>query len=65
VQLVDSTGNVITSSPVSNGIAVLDIGRYPFPLPASIVVNDSTGGTLASSGPLTLWGGDRYGVVAG
>jgi len=65
VQLVDSFGNVITSSPVSNGIAVLDIGRYPFPLPASIVVNDSTGGTLASSGPLTLWGGDRYGVVAG
>jgi hypothetical protein len=65
VQLVDQSGNVMLSSPVSNGVAAIDIGKFTFPISASIVVKDSSGSTLASSGLLSLWGGDRYGVVAG
>jgi hypothetical protein len=63
VQLVDQSGSILASSPVSNGVAVLDIARYAFPLSASIVVKDSGGGTIVASGVLSLVGGDRYGVV--
>jgi hypothetical protein len=65
VQLVDQSGNVMLSAPVSNGVAAFDIGKFTFPITASIVVRDSSGTTLASSSLLSLWGGDRYGVVAG
>jgi hypothetical protein len=64
VQLVDSGGNVIMTSSVSNGVAVFDIAKYPFPLYASVVVKDSSGSTIVASGVLPLVGGDTYAVVA-
>jgi hypothetical protein len=63
VQLVDSLGNVMTA-PVSNGVAVFDIGGKTFPFSASIIVKDSTGSTIVASGTLSLVGGDTYTVVA-
>jgi hypothetical protein len=63
VQLVDSLGNAMTA-PVSNGVAVLDIGGKTFPFSASIIVKDSTGSTIVASGTLSLVGGDTYTVVA-
>jgi hypothetical protein len=63
VQLVDSLGNVI-SAPVSNGVAVFDIGGKTFPFSASIIVKDSSGSTIVASGTLSLVGGDTYTVVA-
>ena len=60
VQLVGRSGNVLMSSPVSGGVAVLDIAGNTFPLSASIVVKDSGGNTIASSSVFALWGGDVY-----
>jgi hypothetical protein len=63
LQLVSPSGVVLVSSPVSNGIAVLDIGKFTFPLSASMVVKDSSGGTIVASGGLSLVGGDTYAVA--
>jgi len=65
VQLVSPSAVVLMSSPASGGVAILDIGRFHFPLSASIVVKDSSGNTIVASSVLSLTGGDRYGVVAG
>ncbi|TLX97935.1 MAG: hypothetical protein E6K96_01875 [Thaumarchaeota archaeon] len=62
VKLVDQSGNVIVSSAVSNGVAVLDIGQYTntFPLSARIVAQRADGSTLVTSEIFSLWGGDVY-----
>ena len=65
VQLVGPSGTVLASSPVSNGVATLDIGNNTFPLSARIVVKSADGTTLVSSAVVFLWGGDTYAMASG
>ncbi len=62
VSLVDSSGTTLASSSVTAGSATLDIGKYNFPLAATIYVKDSIGSILASS-PASIYGGDVYSVT--
>ena len=62
VQLVSSSGTVLATSAVTNGVATFDLGPYTYPVSASIVLKDSSGGTVASSGTFNLYGGDVYTV---
>ncbi len=63
VDLVDPTGKVITTSPVSSGTATFTIGQYHMPLAAYIKIYDSHGIQLAStSSPANIFGGDVYKV---
>jgi len=65
VQLVGASGTVLASSPVSNGVATLDIGNNSFPLSARIVAKSADGTTLVSSAVVFLWGGDTYAMASG
>src|SRR5579875_783710 len=60
VDLVDSQGNIIASSPASSGTATVGIGQFDFPLAASIVAYDSQGRAVAQSGAMSIYGGDVY-----
>lgn len=63
-QIVDSSGNLLASSPVILGNATIDIGRYHLPENANIQVLDSNNATLASSPVIeTIYGGDVYSVA--
>ncbi len=64
VSLVDSTGTTLTSSSVTAGSATLDVGKYHFPIAATIDVTDSSGNTIASS-PASIYGGDTFTVSSG
>ncbi len=57
--VVDSSGNVLATSQVSGGTAVLDVGKYHFPLSGTIKVYDSNNGLLAS-GATNIYGGNTY-----
>jgi hypothetical protein len=59
VDIVDSAGNVLTTSQVSGGTAVLDVGKYHYPLSANIKVYDSSS-NLIVSGAANIYGGDIY-----
>ena len=61
VALDDSSGQVLTSSSITAGTATLDVGKYHFPLDATINVYDSSGNVIASS-PANIYGGDVYSV---
>ena len=61
VTLSDSSGQVLASSSVVSGAATLDVGKYHFPLGATISVYDSSGDVIASS-PANIYGGDVYSV---
>ncbi|MBI5698392.1 MAG: hypothetical protein HZC29_07935 [Thaumarchaeota archaeon] len=63
VDVVDSTGNVLASSSVTNGTATLDVGMYHFPLNADIIVYDSNNTELVSMG-VNIFGGDEYAVIS-
>ncbi|HJU13155.1 MAG TPA: hypothetical protein VJ792_01685, partial [Candidatus Nitrosotalea sp.] len=61
VDLVDPSGNIIASSPVSSGSSEIDVGSYDMPIGASIVAYDSANNVVAStSGPVSIYGGDVY-----
>ena len=65
VNVTDSNGNVLASSPVSNGKSTVDIGKYHFPLVANIAIYDSSKTLVAStSSPVNMFGGDVYAVDA-
>jgi len=64
VSLVDSSGTTLTSSSVTAGSATLDVGKYDFPLAATIYVKDSSGNVIASS-PENIYGGDAFAVSVG
>ena len=65
VNVTDSNGNVLASSPVSNGKSTVDIGKYHFPLVANIAIYDSSKTLVASTpSPVNMFGGDVYAVDA-
>jgi len=59
--IVDSTGNVLTTAHVSGGTAVLDVGKYHYPLSANIKIYDSSSNLIAS-GAANIYGGNIYSV---
>jgi VCBS repeat-containing protein len=61
VDIVDASNNVLASSAVANGIAVLNIAQYHFPLAVNIKVYDMNNNVIASSS-VSIVGGDIYSV---
>jgi len=60
--IVDSTGNILVTSQVSGGTAVLDVGKYHYPLSANIKIYDSSNNLIAS-GSASIYGGNVYSVT--
>src|SRR6185312_3229773 len=61
VDLMDTSGTVIASSPVSSGTATINVGSYHFPLAGTIKVYDGSNNVLAStSSMVNIFGGDVY-----
>ncbi len=61
VNLVDTAGNTIASSPVKSGSAVLDLGRYLEPVNGSIVLQDMNNNKIGSTPAVSgIFGGDAY-----
>ena len=61
VDVVDSSGSILATAPVSNSTATLDVGMYHFPLAASIKVYGSNNIEMAS-GNASIFGGDKYAI---
>jgi len=62
VDLTDTSG-VLVSASVSGGTAILDVGKYHFPLATNIKVYDSNNAIITStSTPVNIFGGDVYSV---
>ncbi|MBI5697698.1 MAG: hypothetical protein HZC29_04245, partial [Thaumarchaeota archaeon] len=63
VDVLSQSGSVLATSPVSNGMAILDVGMYHFPIAANIKVYDSNDVIVASTqNPIGMFGGDIYSV---
>jgi hypothetical protein len=62
VDVVDSSGNVLASAPISNGTATLDVGMHHFPLAANIIVYDANNMEITSTGA-SIYGGDEYAIT--
>lgn len=63
VDLVDSTGKILATSPVNSGTASFTIGQFHMPLAAYIKVYSSSGIQIASTpSPVNIFGGDVYNV---
>lgn len=61
VDVIDTSGTVIASSPVNAGTATISIGQYHFPMAANIKVYDSANTVIAStSSMVNIFGGDVY-----
>ena len=61
VDLVDTSGTVIASSPVSSGTGTINVGSYHFPLAGTIKVYDGSNNVIAStSSMVNIFGGDVY-----
>jgi len=61
VDITDSSGNVLATSPVANQIASLNVGQYHFPLSGTIKVYNSNNALIASRSS-GIYGGDVYSV---
>jgi hypothetical protein len=61
VDVVDASGNVLATAPVSNSTATLDVGIYHFPLEATIKVYGENNVEI-TSGNASIFGGDIYAV---
>src|SRR5438094_3929669 len=63
VDVIDSSGSVLSSGPFLLGTATVDVGKYHFPLSANIIVYDSSSSPIASTPHLVhIYGGDAYTV---
>src|SRR3989442_10632750 len=63
VDVIDSSGRVLSSGPFLLGTATVDVGKYHFPLSANIIVYDSSNSPIASTPYLVhIYGGDAYTV---
>ncbi len=63
VDLIDTAGSVIASSPVSSGSATINVGSYHFPLAGTIKVYDGNNNVIASTSSLVnIFGGDVYSI---
>src|SRR2546427_3670619 len=63
VDVIDSSGSVLSSGPFLLGTATVDVGKYHFPLSANIIVYDSSNSPIASTPYLVhIYGGDAYTV---
>ena len=61
--LVDSSGAILASSQVSNGIISFEVGKYDFPFAANIRIYDSSNTLIASTNNTTsIYGGNVYSV---
>lgn len=61
VDVVSTSRTVLASSQITNGAALIDVGKYHFPLAAQIIVYDSNGIALASTSA-SIFGGDVYAI---
>ncbi|MFI5407304.1 MAG: hypothetical protein ACHQ1D_12440, partial [Nitrososphaerales archaeon] len=61
VDIVDASGSVLATAPVSNSTATLDVGMYHFPLAATIKVYGQNNSEITSSNA-SIFGGDTYAV---
>ncbi len=57
--IVDASGNVLSTSQVSGGTAILDVGKYHFPLNANINIYDSSNSLIVTSSA-NIYGGNIY-----
>jgi len=63
VSIVDSSGKILVTAPISGGKAILDVGKYHLPLAANINVYDSNNMQIASTpSPVNIFGGDVYSI---
>ena len=62
VVLLDSSNTEIASGIVENGVAVVDIGKFSYPLTATIRAMDQDGPIASTSSPVEIFGGDIYEV---
>ena len=61
VDLIDTSGTVIASSPVSSGTATINVGSYHFPLAGTIKVYDNSNNVVVSTSSIVnIFGGDMY-----
>ena len=60
VVLLDLTNNEIASGTVDNGLAIIDVGKFNFPLAATIRALDGGDPIASTSGPISIYGGDIY-----
>ncbi|MFI5405479.1 MAG: hypothetical protein ACHQ1D_03080, partial [Nitrososphaerales archaeon] len=61
VDIVDDSGNILASAPVTNGVSTLDVGMYHFPLAANIIVYDTSNMEMITSS-VNIFGGDEYAI---
>jgi len=61
VDIVDASGNILASAPVTNGVSTLDVGMYHFPLAANIKVYDTSNMEMITSS-VSIFGGDEYAI---
>jgi hypothetical protein len=59
--IVDATGNVLGTSQVAGGTAIIDVGKYHFPLNANIKIYDSSNNMIVSNSA-NIYGGNIYSV---
>lgn len=61
VDITDSSGNVLATSPVATQTASINVGQYHFPLSGTIKVYNSNNVLIASISA-EIYGGDMYSV---
>src|SRR3989441_3879671 len=63
VSIVDSSGNILATAPITGSTSILDVGKYHLPLTANIKIYDSSSMQIASTqNPIKIFGGDVYSV---
>src|SRR5437867_4213704 len=61
VSIVDSSGNILATAPITGSTSILDVGKYHLPLTANIKIYDSSSMQIASTqNPIKIFGGDVY-----
>ncbi len=64
-ELIDNSGNILSTAPVLFGNATLNVGKFNFPLMASVKVVDSNNAQIALTPNVeSVYGGDIYSVVS-
>lgn len=60
--LLDSSGKEIVSGTVENGLGTVDVGKFNYPLIATIRAMDDGTPIASTSGAVNIYGGDNYEV---